>query len=99
MYADDLLGIAASAEDLQDLIITPSYQHSRSYHYRANVPKCGTMICGPAPVDAPVTFMWGDKEIPLVEEYTHLGVTHFRWLARGSFSARHPPDQRKGDGH
>jgi hypothetical protein len=65
MYADYLLGIATSAEDLQDLILTP-YQHSCSYCYRANVPKCGVMIFGRAPVDAHVKIMCVDQEIPSV---------------------------------
>ena len=74
-YADDLVGIAFSADALRDSVIAPSYEHARQYRYRANVPKCGVMLCGPVPVeDRTQPFMWGDQEIPIVEEYTHLGV-------------------------
>ena len=74
-YADDLVGIAYSAQDLRDRVIAPSYEHARQYRYRANVPKCGVMLCGPVPdEDRTQPFMWGDQEIPIVEEYTHLGV-------------------------
>ena len=74
-YADDLVGIAFSADALRDSVIAPSYEHARQYRHRANVPKCGVMLCGPVPVeDRTQLFMWGDQEIPIVEEYTHLGV-------------------------
>ena len=74
-YADDVVGIAYSAADLRDNVIVPSYEHARQYRYRANVPKCGVMLCGPVPdEDRTQPFMWGDQEVPVVEEYMHLGV-------------------------
>jgi len=67
VYADDLVGIATSPTALQDQIITPCYQYSRRYRYRANVPKSGVMICGPVHSTMPAPkFMWGEQEIPLV---------------------------------
>ena len=33
------------------------------------------MLCGPVPdKDRSQPFMWGDQELPIKEEYTHLGV-------------------------
>lgn len=74
-YADDVVGIAYSASNLRECVIGPCYEHARQYRYRANVPKCAVMLCGPVPdQDRTQPFMWGDQEIPIVDEYTHLGV-------------------------
>ena len=78
LYADDLVGIAFTADGLQRDIIDPCAEYARRHRYRANVPKCGVMVCGPATVvqDLPArTFTWGQTEIPRVFEYKHLGVT------------------------
>ena len=78
LYADDLVGIAFTADGLQSDIIDPCAEYARRHRYRANVPKCGVMVCGPATVvqDLPArTFTWGQTEIPRVFEYKHLGVT------------------------
>ena len=48
-YADDLVGNAFSADALRESVIAPSYEHARQYRYRADVPKCGVMLCGPVP--------------------------------------------------
>ena len=50
LYADDLVGIAFTADGLQSDIIDPCFEYARRHRYRANVPKCGVMVCGPAVV-------------------------------------------------
>ena len=73
-YADDLVGIAFSADALRDSALAPSYEHARQYKYKANVPKCGVILCGPVPdEDRTQPFVCGDLEIPTLR-YTHLGV-------------------------
>ena len=77
LYADDLVGIAFTAEGLQSDIIDPCAEYARRHRYRANVPKCGVMVCGPASVVQGLparTFTWGQTEIPRVLQYKHLGV-------------------------
>ena len=60
-YADELVGIAFSADALRESVIAPSYEHARQYRHKANVPKCGVMLCGPVPdEDRTQPFMWGD---------------------------------------
>ena len=74
-YVNDLVGIAFSDDALRDSVIAPSYEHARQHGYRANVPECGVLLCGPVPdEDRTRPFMWGDQEIPIVEVYTHPGV-------------------------
>ena len=75
LYADDLVGIAFTAEGLQSDIIDPCAEYARRHRYRANVPKCGVMVCGPASVVQGLparTFTWGQTEIPRVLQYKHL---------------------------
>jgi len=78
LYADDVVGIAFTAGGLQSDMIDPCAQYACRHRYRANVPKCGVMVCGSATVvqDLPTrTFTWGQIEIHRVYEYTHLGIT------------------------
>jgi hypothetical protein len=75
MYADDLVVFATSASDLQEKGIQICYEHARKYRYRANVAKSGVMICGPATEqDHAHQFFWGVQQIPVVQEFMHLGV-------------------------
>ena len=77
LYADDLVGIAFTADGLQSDIIDPCAQYACRHRYRANVPKCGVMVCGPDAVvqaQPAKSFTWGHTEIPRVFEYRHLGV-------------------------
>ena len=67
LYADDLVGIAFTADGLQSDIIDPCAQYACRHRYRANVPKCGVMVCGPdAVVQAQParSFMWGQDGDP-----------------------------------
>ena len=57
----------------------PCAEYAYWHRYRANVPKCGVMVCGPdAVVQAQLAigrpFMWGQTEIPRVFHFRHLGV-------------------------
>ena len=82
LYADDLVGIAFTAEGLQSDIIDPCAEYARRHRYRANVPKCGVMVCGPASVVQGLparTFTWGQTEIPRVLQYKHLFSFFFFW--------------------
>ena len=80
LYADDLVGIAFTAEGLQSDIrfIDACAEYARRHRYRASVPKCGVIVYGPASV---VLFLparpctWGQPKIPRVLRYKHLGVT------------------------
>ena len=77
LYADDLVGIAFTADGLQSDINDPCAEYARKHRYRANVPKCGVMVCGPATVvqaEPAMTSTWGQTDIPKVFEYRHLGI-------------------------
>ena len=78
LYADDLVGIAFTADGLRSDIIDPCVEYARRHRYRVNVPKCGVMFCGPSSVVQGLparTFTWGQTEISKVLQYKHLGVT------------------------
>ena len=71
LYADDLVGISFTADGLQSDIIDPCTAYARKHRYRANVPKCGVMVCGPAALVQGLpakTFTRGQTEIPMVPE-------------------------------
>ena len=77
LYADDLVGIAFTADGLPSDIIDPCAEYACRHRCRANVPKCGVMVCGPnAVVQAQParSFTWGQTETPRVFQYRHLGV-------------------------
>ena len=77
LYVDDLVGIALTADGLQSDIIDPCAEYACRHRYKANVPKCGVMVCGPdAVVQAQParSFMWGRTEIPRVFQYRHVGI-------------------------
>ena len=76
-YADDLVGIAFTADGLQGDIIDPCAEYACRHRYRANVPKCDVIVCGPdAVVQAQPgrSFTWGRTKIPRVFQYRHLAV-------------------------
>ena len=78
LSARDLLGIAFTAYGLQGDISDPCVGYVRRHRYRANVPKCRLMVCGPPSVVQALpamTFTWGRTEIPRVLPYQHLGIT------------------------
>ena len=65
LYADDLVGIAFSADGLQSDIIDPCVEYARRHRYRANVPECGVTVCGPSTVVQGLparTCTWGQTE-------------------------------------
>ena len=78
LYADDMVGISFTADGLQCGIVDPCAQYARRHRYRANVPKCGVMVCGPTALVQGLparAFTWGQTEIPMVSEMKHLGIT------------------------
>ena len=78
LYADDLVGIAFAADGLQSDVIDPCAEYARRPRYRANLPKCGVMVCGPAIAvqDLPARHLhMGADRDPWLSEYRHLGVT------------------------
>ena len=77
LYADDLVGIAFTADGLQSDIIDLCAEYACKHRYTANVPKCGVMVCGhDAVVQAQParSFTWGQTETPRVFQYRHPGV-------------------------
>ena len=44
LYADDLVGIAFTADGLQSDIIDPCAQYACRHRYGASLPKCGVMV-------------------------------------------------------
>ena len=55
--------------------IEEALEYTRKWSVTANVKKCRVVVCNEDKV-SPVTFKrkWGDVALPIVDEYTYLGV-------------------------
>ena len=73
-YADDLVALAGSAEQIQH-VINIIFTYSKKWRFLANVLKSAVMCVG---IDVAqkqaLKFKWGDEEIHITSSYTYLGV-------------------------
>ena len=74
MFADDFAGISETPNGLQKQI-EKALEYTRKWRVTANVKKCAVVVCNEDKVD-PENFKWkwGEDEVPIVDQYTHLGV-------------------------
>ena len=74
MFADDFVGIAETPEGLQNQI-DKALEYTRKWKVTANVTKSAILVCNEDKKN-PVEFkwMWGEEELPIVDQYTYLGV-------------------------
>ena len=74
MFADDFVGISETPEGLQKQI-GKALEYTRKWRVTANVKKCAVVVCNEDRVN-PVAFKWkwGEDELPIVDQYTYLGV-------------------------
>ncbi|MEP2874451.1 MAG: reverse transcriptase domain-containing protein [Hyphomicrobiales bacterium] len=74
MFADDFVGISETPEGLQKQI-EKALEYTRKWRVTANVKKCAVVVCNEDKVN-PVNFSWkwGEDELPIVDQYTYLGV-------------------------
>ena len=72
--ADDFVGISEAPEGWQKRI-EKALEYTRKWRVTANVKKYAVVACNEDRGD-PVTFerKWGEDELPIVDQYTHLGV-------------------------
>ena len=74
MFADDLVGISEAPEGLQEQI-GKALDYTRKWKVTANVKKCAVVVCIEDKVN-PAKFKrkWGEDELPIVDQFTYLGV-------------------------
>ena len=74
MFADDFVGMTETPEGLQKQM-EEALGYTRKWRVTANVKKCAVVVCIEDKVN-PVTFKWkwGGDELPIVDQYTYLGV-------------------------
>lgn len=73
MFADDFLGMRASASGLQNLIDV-ARKFVNKWRLKANVSKCAVLVTGSHADSEQWEWMWGQQRIPIVESYKYLGV-------------------------
>ena len=71
LFADDFVGITESSENLQQLIDI-IYEFCSKWHLHANVNKSTVLVFGKDKVKG--KWNWGDHVLPIVSNYTYLGV-------------------------
>ena len=88
LFADDFVGITESSENLQQLIDI-IYEFCSKWRLHANVNKSAILVFGKDKVKG--KWNWGDHVLPIVSNYTYLGVdfsyngawdTHIKKLIR-----------------
>lgn len=77
LFADDAVGLADSASQLQ-LVINGFLEWGSNWGMEFNVPKCGVLLCSTKPelhkAFNGCNFTLGMEPVPHVKEYTYLGV-------------------------
>ena len=71
LFADELVGIIESSENLQQLIDI-IYEFCSKWRLCANVNKSAVLVFGKDKVKG--KWNWGDHVFPIVSNYTYLGV-------------------------
>ena len=74
VFADDFVGISETPEGLQKQI-EKALEYTREWRVTANVNKCALVFSNEDKVN-PINFSWKweDDELPIVDQYTYLGV-------------------------
>ena len=73
MFADDFVGLATNAEDLQTLInIVQGF--CNKWRLKSNIKKSAVMVFSKQVNTGACTWKWGDKDIPEVVSYCYLGI-------------------------
>ena len=73
LYADDFAGITCEPEKLQELINVVK-QFCDKWKLEANVLKSAVMVFNSEAREQSQQWFWGNVEIPVVNQYTYLGV-------------------------
>ena len=74
MFSDDFVGISDTPEGLQNQI-EKALEYTKKWRVTANISKCAVQVCNEDKKN-PVEFKWkwGEEELPIVDQYTYLGV-------------------------
>ena len=75
MFADDFVGLAETPEGLQTQI-EKALEYTRKWRITANINKSAVVLVCNEDNKNPVEFKWkwGEEELPIVDQYTYLGV-------------------------
>ena len=84
MFADDFMGVAATAEDMQTMVNCVN-AYFRRWRMKANVTKSAVMVVrgrrvgqggrrGAAQLAADVEVTWGEVPVPVVSAYKYMGI-------------------------
>ena len=73
MFADDFVGLATNAEDLQALInVVQGF--CDKWWLKSNIKKSAVVVFSKEVDTGACTWKWGDKDIPEVVSYCYLGI-------------------------
>ena len=74
VFADDFVGISEAPEGLQKQI-AKALVYTRKWRATTNVKKCAVVVCNEYEVSTKrFSWEWGEDELPIVDEYSYLGV-------------------------
>ena len=88
MFANDFVGISETPEGLQKQI-EKTLDYIRKWKVTENVKKCAVVVCNEDKVN-PVHFQMevGKDELPIVDQYTYLGVEVSKDCSWGAYIAK-----------
>ena len=68
-------GYQKHPNDCRNTIVKELLEYTRKWRVTTNPKKCGVVVCNEDKV-SPATFewKWGEDELPIVDQYTYLGV-------------------------
>ena len=74
-FADDFVGISETPEGLLQKQIEKALEYTGKWRVTANVKKCAVVVSNEGKVN-PINlgWKWGEGELPIVDQYTYLGV-------------------------
>ena len=72
-FADDFVGISETPEGLQKQV-EKALEYTRKWRVTANVQNCAVVICNDKVNPVNFKWKWGEDELPIVDQYTYLGV-------------------------
>ena len=74
MCTDDFVGMSETPEGLQEQL-DEALKYTRKWRVTANVKMCAVVVCNEDKVDpVNVKWKWGEDDLPIVDQYTYLGV-------------------------
>ena len=87
--SDDCVGMSETPEGLprqieKALLIA----YTRKWKVTANVNKCGVVVHNEDGESGKFSWKWGEEEVPVVDQYTYLGVDISKYCSRDAHTAK-----------